>query len=104
MAPRLLVAAALAAVAAVADPLLDCNFLSDDSCQLPWPSDQFLVAGRVSLTNISLPVDAQGGYIQPGPGGYDDLQGWSPMGPYVAYFADVDLMASREWVGVVWCG
>ena len=96
-------AAAASAAVATSAALRDdaaCSFLSDDSCSLPWPSDQFLVNGKVALTNISLPVDAQGGYVQPTAGGYDELEGWSPMGPYVAYFPDVDLQASalpRLW-------
>ena len=102
MAPPRLLLAAVATVAAARpsapsvgiDPQ-DCSFLSDESCALPWPSDQFLRNGRVTLANISLPVDAQGGYIQPAAGGFDDLEGWSPMGPFVNYFADLDLTASQ---------
>jgi len=87
----------------------ECNFLTDTSvtCMLPWPDNFFYAPAwnasappSLTLTNNSLPVDASGDQIDPVRGGYNALQGFSPLGPMLAYLPGLNLDLSglpRLW-------
>jgi len=96
--------AAAAVSAAPRDASFSCNVLSspDVSCMLPWPDNFFFsrtwdsaAPPALVLTNASLPQSSEGGSIDPDLGGYNALQGFSPMGPFVALFPGISLEASR---------
>jgi len=87
----------------------ECNFLTDSSttCMLPWP-DNFFYAPTwnpnaplgLTLTNNSLPIDDSGNSIDPDIGGYNAMQGFSPMGPILAYLPGINMDLSglpRLW-------
>ena len=86
------------------DPSYSCNILSNpaDSCLLPFPSDFFFAPTwdasappSLTLQNASLPTDSSGNPIDPDFGGYNKLEGFSPLGPVMAYLPGLDLDASR---------
>ena len=86
-----------------------CNILSDpsSSCMLPYPDDFFLSKSwdasaplYLTLQNSTLPIDDTGKVIDPDAGGFNALEGFSPMGPIIAYFPSVSLSLSglpRLW-------
>jgi hypothetical protein len=84
-----------------------CNILSSSSaCLLPFPDDFWRIPSNgnikahVNLDNTSLPIDGQGGQIDPNSGGYNSLSGFSTLGPILASIPGVDLTASslpRLW-------
>lgn len=102
-------AVAATALAAGAPGPYECNFLSDPSigCMLPFPDNFFLsttwnssAAPALTFTPASFPADASGNTINPAEGGYNGLQGFSPMGPAMAYFSGLSLEGSalpRLW-------
>ena len=82
----------------------DCNPLSDrsSSCALPWPDDFFFsktwdpsAPPGLTLQNTTLPVDDSGNLIDPVRGGYDKLNGFSPLGPIMAFFPSISLEFSN---------
>jgi hypothetical protein len=69
---------------------------------LPFPDNFFFAPTwdatappALTLQNGSLPVDSSGNPIDPDFGGYNALQGFSPLGPVMAYLPGLDLDASR---------
>lgn len=101
--------ALLACAASAAALGFPCNPLADpsSSCMLPYPDDFFFSrtwdasAPRALLfTNASLPVSDSGDVIDPQAGGFDAVEGFSPLGPYAAYFSGLSLERSglpRLW-------
>jgi hypothetical protein len=112
-APLALAALAVAATAAPivppSDPSRRCNPLTSSSisCFLPYPDNFFLsttwdpaAAPRLTLFNESLPTDTAGLFIDPDAGGYNALQGFSPLGPVLSHLPGISLEASalpRLW-------
>ena len=69
---------------------------------LPFPDNFFFAPTwdatappALTLQNGSLPIDSSGNPIDPDFGGYNALQGFSPLGPVMAYLPGLDLDASR---------
>lgn len=98
----------VAAAASIAAAQYTCNFLTDSgvSCMLPWPDNFFLAStftpgkAGLSLAMDSLPQDGLGDAVDPAAGGWNDLQGFSPLGPLVASLPGLNLDLSglpRLW-------
>lgn len=74
---------------------------------LPWPDNFFYAptwnsgaSPSLTLTNNSLPIDDSGNSIDPNAGGYNSVQGFSPMGPILAYLPGINMDLSglpRLW-------
>lgn len=89
---------------AVAADARACNFLTapSDSCFLPFP-DNFWFAPAwdasappsLTLQNESLPIDSSNNPIDPDAGGYNALQGFSPLGPIMSYIPGISLERSE---------
>jgi len=81
-----------------------CNILSStEACLLPFPDDFWRSSSsppHIQLDNSSLPVDTNGGQIDPVSGGYNSLSGFSTLGPILAYLPGIDLSTNalpRLW-------
>lgn len=74
----------------------DCDPLSYDYCAMPFPSTYFMreddtspTGWRIHLGPTTLPVTHQG--LQPDPWMWNERDGWSPLGPLLAFFPDMSL-------------
>lgn len=74
----------------------DCDPISYDYCSLPYPSSFYLRADETSATGFrvqlgatTLPMTEQG--YQPPPDLWNELDGFSPMGPILARFPNLSL-------------
>lgn len=74
----------------------DCDPLSYDYCSLPYPSSFYERADETSPTGVrvhlgetTLPANQFG--QQPAPTSWNQLDGFSPMGPLLVYFPDLAL-------------
>jgi hypothetical protein len=77
------------------------------SCLLPYPSDFFnaqywnaSAPPGLTLTSAAFPVDVDGNGTDPTPGGYNNLEGGTLLGPIIAYIPGISLDLSgapRLW-------
>lgn len=74
----------------------DCDPISYEYCSLPYPSSFYLrddpttpTGVRVHLGPTTLPEDKRGN--QPDPWAWNELDGFSPLGPILAHFPDLAL-------------
>ena len=74
----------------------DCDPISYDYCSLPYPSSFYLredsstaTGFRVHLGATTIPATYQG--LQPDPASWNQLDGFSPLGPLLARFHDLSL-------------
>ncbi len=85
-----------------------CNILTDptSACLLPFPDNFWRTnnsdntVSQLTLDNSSLPVDASGNGIDPDSGGYNQLTGFSALGPILAFIPGLNLDKSflpRLW-------
>ena len=85
-----------------------CNILTNptSACLLPFPDNFWRTnntdntVSQLTLDNSSLPVDASGNGIDPDLGGYNQLTGFSALGPILAYLPGLNLDKSslpRLW-------
>lgn len=84
----------------------DCDPISYDYCSLPYPSSFYLredpgtaTGFRVHLGATTIPATYQG--LQPDPSTWNELDGFSPLGPLLARFYDLSLdgVPSQDDIG-----
>lgn len=80
----------------VAGELSDCDPIAPDYCALPYPSSFYLredtstaTGYRVHLGETTIPMTHQG--KQPSPALWNELDGFSPMGPILTRFSNLAL-------------
>lgn len=80
---------------AAVDP---CDPLVPEVCAYPFPNDYWLENGKLTLSPDTFPKDARGQSINVDLGGWNDLDGFSPMPGIVTYFEDLSIAnCPRLW-------
>ena len=87
-----------AALAKMAEAPKGCELLDSVNCLLPFPSDTYTVEAntptgrRLALPAAGMPSNSKGAAIDPAP--WNQLDGFSPGTPILAYFPDLDTTAT----------
>lgn len=78
-----------------------CDSLVPEVCGYPFPSDFFRDvngSGLLNLTAGSMPLTVDGRGVDPVAGGWDLLDGFSPLSPLLAYFPQLNIdTLPRYW-------
>jgi hypothetical protein len=73
-------------VTASAQSLGNCDPLDPSNCMFPFPNNFWLREGKISFNSTSLPLDQHGHSIDPNKGGWNLLDGFSPLQAAVTFF------------------
>jgi hypothetical protein len=71
----------------------ECDPIVPDYCMLPFPNDFWRsnTTGQLTFTNNTFPVAHEGSkIIDPDAGGWNKLDGFSPLPPIMTYFKGLD--------------
>ena len=86
------VLAAVAALSVAAATTDDCDPLVPEYCMLPFPNDYFRSnsTGRLAFGERTFPLSNSGEPISPSIGGWNDLDGFSPIPPITTYIPNLE--------------
>ena len=75
-----------------------CDPLVPEVCAYPFPNDYWLTNGKLSLSLDTFPRDARGQAVDVDLGGWNTLDGFSPMPCLLTYFENLNIdNCARVW-------